>query len=84
MMALPVTSLAEDKEWKAYFTRHRIAVRYCPAASLSYQTVGDGAAFRQAAPALDFGPPGLGAGPRPAHAGAGPAARQPGAARFCL
>lgn len=47
VMALPVTSLAEDKEWKAYFTRHRIAVRYCPAASLSYQAVGDGAAFRQ-------------------------------------
>lgn len=47
LMALPVSSLAEDKEWKAYFAKHQIPVMYCPAASLSYQTVGDGAAFRK-------------------------------------
>lgn len=45
LMALPVSSLAEDKEWKAYFAKHRIPVKYCPAASLSYRAVGDGAAF---------------------------------------
>ena len=47
LMALPVTSLAEDKEWKAYLTRQQLPVGYCPAASLSYQTISDGAAFRQ-------------------------------------
>jgi cellulose synthase/poly-beta-1,6-N-acetylglucosamine synthase-like glycosyltransferase len=47
LMALPVTSLAEDKEWKAYLTEQRVRVAYCPAARLSYQAVSDGKAFRK-------------------------------------
>lgn len=45
LMALPITSLAEDKEWKAHLASRRIAVAYCPEALLSYQAVGTGAAF---------------------------------------
>ncbi|MVN75736.1 glycosyltransferase [Hymenobacter sp. HMF4947] len=47
LMALPITSLAEDKEWKAYLASRRIPVAYCPEALLSYQAVGTGAAFAQ-------------------------------------
>ncbi len=47
LMALPVTSLAEDKEWKVYLTQHRMRVAYCPTARLSYEVVRDAAAFRQ-------------------------------------
>jgi cellulose synthase/poly-beta-1,6-N-acetylglucosamine synthase-like glycosyltransferase len=47
LLAVPSPSLAEDKEWKAYLTRHRIPVAYCPAASLSYFTVNDGPAFQK-------------------------------------
>lgn len=47
LMALPSTSLAEDKEWKAYLTQHRVPVAYCPAAGLSYHAVSDGPAFRK-------------------------------------
>jgi hypothetical protein len=47
LLAVPSTSLAEDKEWKAYLTRHRVPVAYCPAASLSYRAVGTGPAFQQ-------------------------------------
>ena len=45
LMALPQTSLAEDKEWKADLVRRRVPVAYCPAASLSYQTVASRQAF---------------------------------------
>ncbi len=45
LMALPQTSLAEDKEWKADLTQRRVPVAYCPAAGLSYQTVSDPQAF---------------------------------------
>jgi cellulose synthase/poly-beta-1,6-N-acetylglucosamine synthase-like glycosyltransferase len=47
LLAVPSASLAEDKEWKAYLTRHRVPVAYCPAASLSYLAVGDGRAFQK-------------------------------------
>jgi hypothetical protein len=47
LLAVPSHSLAEDKEWKAYLTRHRVPVAYCPAASLSYLTVNDGPAFQK-------------------------------------
>lgn len=47
LLAVPSTSLAEDKEWKASLLRHRVPVAYCPAASLSYQAVGTGPAFQQ-------------------------------------
>lgn len=45
LMALPNTSLAEDKEWKVYLTKHRLAVAYCPTARLSYEVVTDADAF---------------------------------------
>jgi len=47
LMALPVTSLAEDKEWKVYLTQRRMHVAYCPTARLSYEVVRDADAFRQ-------------------------------------
>lgn len=47
LLAVPSASLAEDKEWKAYLTRHRVPVAYCPAASLSYLAVGTGPAFEK-------------------------------------
>ena len=47
LVALPTHSLAEDKEWKAYLSRHRVPVAFCPAARLSYQAVGDGPAFQK-------------------------------------
>jgi cellulose synthase/poly-beta-1,6-N-acetylglucosamine synthase-like glycosyltransferase len=47
LVALPLPSLAEDKEWKAYLARHRVPVAYCPAARLSYQAVGSGPAFQK-------------------------------------
>lgn len=47
LVALPLQSLAEDKEWKAYLSRHRVPVAYCPAARLSYQAVGSGPAFQK-------------------------------------
>ena len=47
LLAVPSASLAEDKEWKAYLTRHRVPVSYCPAASLSYLAVGTGPAFQK-------------------------------------
>lgn len=47
LMALPNTSLAEDKEWKVYLTKHRRAVAYCPTAGLSYEVVSDPKAFEQ-------------------------------------
>jgi cellulose synthase/poly-beta-1,6-N-acetylglucosamine synthase-like glycosyltransferase len=47
LMALPVTSLAEDKEWKAYLSQQQVPVSYCPAARLSYQAVCDRNAFRK-------------------------------------
>lgn len=45
LMALPQTSLAEDKEWKADLVRRQVPVAYCPAASLRYHTVGSQQAF---------------------------------------
>lgn len=47
LVALPGSSLAEDKEWKVYLTRQAIAVRYCAAARLSYLTVATPGAFAQ-------------------------------------
>ena len=46
-MALPLKSLAEDKEWKAHLAARRVPVAYCPAARLSYQAVRDGPAFQK-------------------------------------
>ncbi|MGI4739709.1 MAG: glycosyltransferase family 2 protein [Janthinobacterium lividum] len=45
VLAQPVISLAEDKEWKAYLAAAQVPVAYCAPASVSYQTVRDGAAF---------------------------------------
>ena len=45
LVVLPEATLAEDKEWKAYLTRHRVPVAYCPAASLRYEAVHSGPAF---------------------------------------
>lgn len=47
LMSQPIVSLAEDKEWKAYLTTAGVPVAYCATASVSYQTVNDGAAFRK-------------------------------------
>ncbi len=47
LMAQPVLSLAEDKEWKAYLAAAQVPVAYCATACVSYQTVSDGAAFRR-------------------------------------
>ncbi|AMR26376.1 hypothetical protein A0257_04170 [Hymenobacter psoromatis] len=47
LMAQPIISLAEDKEWKAYLAAAEVPVAYCATASVSYQTVSDGAAFRR-------------------------------------
>ena len=47
LLAVPSHSLAEDKEWKAYLSRRRVPVAYCPAASLSYLTVHSGPAFQK-------------------------------------
>jgi len=47
LMALPSSSLAEDKEWKVYLTRRSVPVRYCAAARLSYLTVATAGAFAQ-------------------------------------
>lgn len=47
LMAQPVISLAEDKEWKAYLAAAQVPVAYCAPASVSYQTVSNGAAFRK-------------------------------------
>ena len=47
LMAQPVLSLAEDKEWKAYLMAAQVPVAYCPTASVSYQTVSDQTAFRK-------------------------------------
>ncbi|GAB3635964.1 hypothetical protein GCM10027422_15540 [Hymenobacter arcticus] len=45
LMALPHSSLAEDKEWKANLVRRQVPVAYCPAASLRYHAVGSRQAF---------------------------------------
>jgi cellulose synthase/poly-beta-1,6-N-acetylglucosamine synthase-like glycosyltransferase len=45
LMALPISSLAEDKEWKAYLSQQQVPVTYCPAARLSYEAVQDRKAF---------------------------------------
>ena len=47
LMAQPIISLAEDKEWKAYLAASEVPVAYCATASVSYQTVSDGAAFHK-------------------------------------
>ena len=47
VVALPSTSLAEDKEWKVYLTSKNIRVAYCPTARLSYEVVSDATAFQQ-------------------------------------
>ena len=47
VVALPSTSLAEDKEWKVYLTSENIRVAYCPTARLSYEVVSDVKAFQQ-------------------------------------
>lgn len=47
LMALPITSLAEDKEWKVYLTKRHIAVAHCPTARLTYEVGSDAQAFRK-------------------------------------
>lgn len=47
LMALPITSLAEDKEWKVYLTKQNIKVAHCPTARLTYEVVLDAQAFRK-------------------------------------
>lgn len=47
LMALPITSLAEDKEWKVHLTKRHIAVAHCPTARLTYEVVSDAQAFRR-------------------------------------
>lgn len=47
LLAQPIISLAEDKEWKAYLMAAQVPVAYCPTASVSYQTVSDQTAFRK-------------------------------------
>lgn len=47
LMALPSTSLAEDKEWKVWLTANNLRVAYCPTARLSYEVVSDARAFQQ-------------------------------------
>ncbi|GAB3292326.1 glycosyltransferase family 2 protein [Hymenobacter humi] len=47
LAALPVTSLAEDKEWKIHLTKKNMHVAYCPTARLSYEVVCDAKAFHK-------------------------------------
>nr|WP_262905953.1 glycosyltransferase family 2 protein [Hymenobacter terricola] len=47
LAALPLASLAEDKEWKVYLTAKNVRVGYCPTARLSYEVVTDAKAFRK-------------------------------------
>lgn len=47
LMSLPITSLAEDKEWKVYLTKQNIQVAYCPTARLTYEVGSDEQAFQK-------------------------------------
>ncbi|GAB3577887.1 glycosyltransferase family 2 protein [Hymenobacter daeguensis] len=47
LMALPIVSLAEDKEWKVFLTQRNVRIDYCPTARLGYEVVAETPDFGQ-------------------------------------